>query len=650
MNNIEQQIYDKIVRANKEYRQGTPIMTDFAYDILVDELRSINPDHEWFKKVEPGMDLAGRKVKLPFPMRSLDKVKTFEELCLWFDKVGIGPNDDVVITPKYDGISLLCNENDWMTYSRGGNDNEGMDCKRHMDLMSSVWHQGNAPVEYTFGEAIIPKSIWKDNFEGKINPLNGQPYKSARNTVAGVFRRDDPPSELLKHVYFMRYGAFGEGVDNFDTYIDLLDHMEAYFVYVARRLHTFASFLNTSFLKELFDSWSQDFAIDGLVIYVNDMRRWKEIGRHSSTGNPQWAIAYKPEEFTGAEITTVQSVNCKVSKSGYLKPTVAVDAVELEGATINNPTGYNAKFCFDNGIGTGAEIKIIRSGMVIPKIQDVIYPVSNDVVEEAFKLCPSCGKETVWNDSLVERMCPDPLCPGRLLAKLIYFCEKLEYDEIGEETLKAIFNSGIESPGDLLHTDLSTLQKIDGIGYDTASKIIEKNRGIFDNGVSLPKLMEASDCFDGIGEKKATILLSNVDNVTLRLWISGELTFAGYLVMTKIMSMTKGVGDKMIDEFSNKCQGFVEWVRGNEIPIAWEKDEPLGTSLSGVKICFTGIRDKQLESKITKAGGTVSGSVSKNTTYLVADDINSCSSKAEKARALGIPIISICELNEKVNL
>ena len=212
---IEQQIYDKIVRANKEYRQGTPIMTDFAYDILVDELRSINPDHEWFKKVEPGMDIVDRKVKLPFPMRSLDKVKTFEELCLWFDKVGIGPNDDVVITPKYDGISLLCNENDWMTYSRGGNDNEGMDCKRHMDLMSSVWHHDNAPVEYTFGEAIIPKSIWKDNFEGKINPLNGQPYKSARNTVAGLFRRDDPPSELLKHVYFMRYGAFGEGVDNF---------------------------------------------------------------------------------------------------------------------------------------------------------------------------------------------------------------------------------------------------------------------------------------------------------------------------------------------------------------------------------------------------------------------------------------------------
>ena len=115
MNNIEQQIYDKIVRANKEYRQGTPIMTDFAYDILVDELRSINPDHEWFKKVEPGMDIVDRKVKLPFPMRSLDKVKTFEELCLWFDKVGIGPNDDVVNTPKNDAISKLCNENDWMT-------------------------------------------------------------------------------------------------------------------------------------------------------------------------------------------------------------------------------------------------------------------------------------------------------------------------------------------------------------------------------------------------------------------------------------------------------------------------------------------------------------------------------------------------------
>ena len=67
MNNIEQQIYDKIVRANKEYRQGTPIMTDFAYDILVDELRSINPDHEWFKKVEPGMDNCGSESKTAVP-------------------------------------------------------------------------------------------------------------------------------------------------------------------------------------------------------------------------------------------------------------------------------------------------------------------------------------------------------------------------------------------------------------------------------------------------------------------------------------------------------------------------------------------------------------------------------------------------------
>ena len=57
--------------------------------------------------------------------------------------------------------------------------------------------------------------LLSQNQYGKINPLNGQPYKSARNTVAGLFRRDDPPSELLKHVYFMRYGAFGEGVDNF---------------------------------------------------------------------------------------------------------------------------------------------------------------------------------------------------------------------------------------------------------------------------------------------------------------------------------------------------------------------------------------------------------------------------------------------------
>lgn len=643
MNKNEEQIYNKIVGTNKEYRNGTPIMSDFAYDTLVDELRSINPDHEWFQHIEPGMDVSdGRKVTLPFPMRSLDKAKTIKELMDWVKKVGLSNNDTVAITPKYDGISLLCRERDKMTYSRGGSENEGLNCQAHMMTMNRVEHNWDN-FSYTFGEAIISRDNWMNHFEGRINPQTGTPYKSARNTVSGLFRRD-VPSELLRFVDFIRYGWFDYcGCKTY--YKAILQMKEDFERFGYTKNVTDISFLTINQLTEdnlrrEFKEASRKYNIDGLVLYVEDIERWESIGRHPSTGNPQWAIAYKPEEFTPVEITKVKHIDCKVSKNGYLRPTVAIEEVELEGATISNPTGYNARFCFDNGIGADAEIKVIRSGMVIPKICGVVKRAHPQIIETAFNICPSCCKKTIWNETGTDRMCPDLLCPGRLLAKLVYFCEKMEYDDIGEETLRTIFNAGIETPGQLLQTDLSDLQNIDGIGYDTASKIIEKNRTIFDDGVSLPKLMEVSDCFEGIGEKKAILMLSNIDNETLQMWIKRELNTTGLLVIINQLKSTKGVGNKTIEEFLKHEREFVLWVSENKIPIDWEEEET-GSQLAGKKICFTGIRDRELEECIKKAGGEVTNSVSKNTTWLIVDDVNSSSGKAIKARSLGIPVVTI---------
>lgn len=319
---------------------------------------------------------------------------------------------------------------------------------------------------------------------------------------------------------------------------------------------------------------------------------------------------------------------------------------------LNLATGYNARFIIDNKIHIGRVVKIKRSGDVIPIIVDTISPVDEikmDELSKSISFCPLCQTKTIWDKNGINVMCPNLLCPGRLLAKLVYFCEKMEYDDIGEETLRAIFNAGIKTPGQLLQTDLSDLQNIDGIGYDTASKIIEKNRSIFDDGVSLPKLMEVSDCFEGIGEKKATLILSNIDNETLQMWIKRELNTTGLLVIINQLKSTKGVGNKTIEEFLKHEREFVLWVSENKIPIDWEEEET-GSLLAGKKICFTGIRDRELEECIKKAGGEVTNSVSKNTTWLIVDDLNSSSGKAVKARSLEIPIVTIDDFKSQTCL
>lgn len=647
MTNNIQSLYGKIAEANRAYRNGAPIMTDLAYDALVDKLKRIDPDNDWFKKTEPGMDsVDGRKVQLPFPMKSLDKVKTMGDLKLWTTRSGLSSNDLVTITPKFDGISLLCDEKSLMTYSRGGSENEGMDCLEHMVLMKNVKHDVRFP--YTFGEAIINKKNWEDHFKGKINPFSGLEFKSARNTVSGLFRQDNPSEDLLQFVDFVRYGVFGIDLNKYGKYSSLLEVILSIYGcgpdYVAIKVGD----LDGKKMEELFYEWSDKYAIDGLVVYIDNLLEWDRVGRNNSTGNPRWAIAYKPEEFCGFEITKVLAVNCKISKSGHLKPTVAVEAVELDGATIDNPTGVNARFCVKNGIGKGAVVKLIRSGMVIPKIVETIVPADEETVMKAFDRCPSCGKKAVWNESMTDMACPDPNCPGTLLAKLIYFCDKIGYDDIGEEILEMIFEAGIKKPSDFIHLDLNALLGINGMQNSWARKIASRNKEILDNGLPLHKLVEVSDIFQGIGEKKAIRMFSNLHTDIIRRWLWEGLDRKDIDKMMLGMLSVKGVGESIIREFFNKQEDFLCWFHEIGIPVRWNDDKRSGGPLSGYKICFTGVRDKDAERYIVKNGGEVISSVTKNTTLLIVKEFGTQSTKTSKATALGVRTMTLDEF-KKVN-
>ena len=225
--------------------------------------------------------------------------------------------------------------------------------------------------------------------------------------------------------------------------------------------------------------------------------------------------------FTSQESTEVKSLTVTVSKSGALKPVVNIEAVELEGATVKNPTGYNAKFCYSNLIAPGAIVEVIRSGAVIPKIISVLKPAKIEDVKKAFEFCPACGWETKWNETKTDKVCTYHKCPGVKFAKLKYFCEQMEYEDIGEETIKSVFDAGVQTVKQLLEIDIDDLLKINGVGVDTANKIIDKNRSLYDNENSLAKLLSASDLFVGIGEKKSELLLSVLADCVIEAWLNG---------------------------------------------------------------------------------------------------------------------------------
>lgn len=634
------QLLAEIKENNEAYRSGHPTISDAEYDKKVDELKALDPNNEWFQHIEPSVVSKGRKVKLPIPMKSLNKVKSVAEIKQWLNSMSIPETAKLVITPKFDGVSWLRDEFTNKTYSRGGADNEGQDCSKHYNLLTSFKKDGASNLNYTFGELVFDCKTWKGQLAGKISDATGEKFRSPRNTAAGLINRDDP-SEILKHTTFYRYGVGTVDLSNFQTYTELLQFLcEKYNQHIYGTTITVAELEETK-LANLFKAWRNDYYIDGLVIYLNDIMLWKAIGRQQTTGNPLYAIAYKHPDFTDVFESTVKGIDWKISKAGALKPVVNIDAVDTGDCTMENPTGYNAKYVFENSIGPGARITVTRSGGVIPKILSVMEEAtSKTMMEQRDNLlyCPDCGRPTKWNDTNVELICTNPDCPGIRLAKIVHFYTTLEAEQMGEETIAKMFKAGYNTLRRVLDITFDELTLIDGFGESIANVILTANKKIRD-GVDVIKLMHASDCFVGIGQIKAKSIISSLSENDRFAFVNGYVfTEDNFEQMPQFLAL-----NKTSQSFFKGIAPFYEFVALNKLKILpmEEEPKPIGNKYTGMKICFTGVRDKELESEIVAQGGEVVSGVSKKTTHLIVADIDSSSSKTTKAKSLGIPIFTI---------
>lgn len=631
---------ESIQKYNQAYRQGNPQISDAHYDELIEELKRLAPNHEWFQHIEPTTVNKGRKVKLPIPMKSLNKVKSVAEIKQWLTSMAIPSTAELIVMPKFDGVSWLRDELAGKVYSRGGTDNEGQDCSAHYNLLTSYKEYGASDLHYTFGELVFDCITWGQELARKVSDATGEKFKSPRNTIAGLINRDEP-SEILKHATFYRYGVGAIDLDNFQTYSQLLQTLcESYHQHIYATTVTVAE-LDETKLTNLFKEWRKYYYIDGLVIYLNDILLWETIGRQQTTGNPLYAIAYKHPDFTDVFESTVKGIDWKISKAGALKPVVNIDAVDTGDCTMENPTGYNAKYVFENSIGPGARITVTRSGGVIPKILSVMEEAtSKTMMEQRDNLlyCPDCGRPTKWNDTNVELICTNPDCPGIRLAKIVHFYTTLEAEQMGEETIAKMFKAGYNTLRRVLDITFDELMLIDGFGESIANVILTANKKIRD-GVDVIKLMHASDCFVGIGQVKAKSIISSLSENDRFAFINGYVfTEDNFEQMPQFLAL-----NKTSQSFFKGIAPFYEFVALNKLKILpmEEKPKPIGDKYTGMKICFTGVRDKELESEIVAQGGEVVSGVSKKTTHLIVADIDSSSSKTTKAKSLGIPIFTI---------
>jgi len=598
-----EKIVKELTQANEKYRQGNPIMSDKEYDQLLDQLFEIDPENDYFSKIGIGVLNDSRKVKLPIPMFSMNKIKTMEEISDWCRLKGISTNEEVIITPKFDGLSL-CVDEVKSTATTRGDGFIGQNSNEHYKLIDNKLNKGTK-FKITYGEAIMPKKLFLDKYS--------EEFANPRNLVAGLINSKEV-TEPLKDCQYIKYGGVIDGLSTKKELIDELNNNQEvkvpYNIYKINKL-------SEDLLISLFKEWSIDYEIDGLIIEINNLSLQYTLGRETSTNNPVFARAFKHESFVETKTTKVIGITWNISKQGFLKPVLQVEPISLDGVIVSNVTGNNAKFVKDNGLGIGSEIRVIRSGMVIPKIIDVITTVDFVMPD-----VPNID----WNDNGVELVTLTETDEQKF-KQLVSFFEILETDNFGEGVIKQLWENGHRTVKDILNLSQSDLEKIDRFGKRKA-QIVWNSIKKATNSVSLSKLQHATGLFKGLGSKKLALL----EHFTTKPSVDQILEIEGFAEIS---------AQSYIDGYDK----FFEFIDGLPITIQEKKEAvKVSNDLDGMTFVFTGVRRADLESVIESRGGKIGGSVSKTTTHLVMKAVGSGSSKEKKAMELGVTIMTVEQL------
>ena len=602
-------IVAKLEEANKAYRTGNAIMSDKDYDEMVDLLFSYDPENEFFSKVGLEVIDETRKSKLPIDMASMNKIKTIEDIQNWLRLKGISRNAEIVCTPKYDGLSLCHDEINTNTWTRGDGE-YGQKSDEHYKLIQNHLSLKSDTFSYTYGEVIMPKQVFLDKYSLE--------FANPRNLVAGLLNSKEV-TEPLKDLQFIKYGAIPNEGFNFKTKSDILDMLNSG-QEVKVNYHVFeAEDITEDFLIELFRRWSTDYEIDGIILEVNDLALQESLGRETSSNNPCYARAFKHDSFEQRAEADVLGISWNISKHGLLKPVLHITPIKLDGVTVSNVTGNNAKFVKDMGLGIGAKVVVKRSGMVIPLIVEVLETV--DFVMPVVE-----GTEIDWNENGIELVTLSETDDQKLKQNVAFF-EILEADNVSEGIITQLWDAGYQTIEDILNVSQNQLEKIDRFGK-RKSQIVYNSIQKSIKDVQLSKLMHASGLFRGLGSKKLALL----EHFTTKPTIDQVMEIEGFAeISAKVF----------VDNYDN----FFTFVENLPIKIA-EKVEAtkVGTDLEGKSFVYTGVRDKESEEIILSRGGKIGGSVSKTTTHLVMKTKGSNSAKELKAISLGVKILTLEEL------
>lgn len=624
--------------ANTAYHtSGKSQLTDKQYDFLLEELRSRKPSHPLLQQIGAPVQVKTRaKVKLPYPLFSLDKVKPGEAS---YTKWQVSHEGPYVISDKEDGLSLeVIYEKGIPTaaYTRG----DGLVGQDVTHLISKLSIPMSIPVKTTFAvrmEVIMSEEVFNAKFS-KHTEVQGK-YDNPRNLVAGIVNTIKKNHEALDHVHHIAYEILTPRMKPSEALALLKSYKFNVVPHVIKETITEA-FL-TKYLAQR--KLKSNVAIDGLVVEQDKKTK------RSSTSNPDYAVAFKVTTEDDTVIATVKEVVWTASKYGVLKPVVHLEPIRVGGVTVKKASGFNA-FFIENGckkgdvtskkkpIGPGALVKLTRSGDVIPYIMEVV---------KAAKLPDMPDLDYDYTDTGVDIRLVDSESDYTVQDKRITsFFTTLGIDFIKEKTVARLAEAGLDSVISILKATPEDFLEVEGFKETTANKLYKAIKDKTSSPIPLATLMKASGIFDsGMGERRLLAILNERPDI-LQIF-SKE----GPDICLELVKSISGFQTKTAKVFVDGLPKFIKWLKASGLKtIAKEEVVTTSNKLKNLHVAFTGFRNKDLEEQIKFNSGVVDSGVTKLTNVLLVASKNSTSSKVAKAQQQGVSILTVDEFLKKFKL
>ena len=476
-----QNFFNLLEYLSSAYHNDESLISDKIFDELVDIYEA---KYQPYTKI--GADPTREKIKLPYYLGSLRKIKQSRDLELWI-KSYKGP---YIIEDKIDGLTLLFVHSDTedKLYTRGRGV-YGVDVSHLLPYLRFPLKNLQDPIAIR-GEIVMTKN----NFL-----KYGTEFKNARNLVSGIVNsKKSFNQELANHLSFYAYRIINYEATP-EEQVSYLSSIGFLTPYVAT-----SDEINIEILKNHLDERKKtsDYEMDGLVVYQNIAVEYP-VGE-----NPKHVVAFKTESISAE--TMVTEVEWNTSKNGLLKPTILYDPVNLSGAKLSRTTGYNGRYIVNNKIGPGAKILITRSGDVIPKIISILSPAPKG---PGFP-DPSLLGEYEWDKNGVEFILTEKEQinnPDMKILRMLNFVEKIEIKNFGKKRIESLYHSGIMDLDSLLRITPKQLSDIPGLGPILSSNFYQDlNDKIKD--IKLSTLLVASGFFPHIGEKRFDIIIDQYPN------------------------------------------------------------------------------------------------------------------------------------------